>query len=275
MYDGGTMTRTTLGVLVGALIIGTLCGCRAMSKHETPGAPPPPPPVAGESKPTPAPPPTPSSAPSPPAAQPEPIEDKGVFGAQVLREALGEAILPLIDGELLVLQNTLKKGANDPNITLEGGKLTFKQTLLDENGGNGAVEAIGAYQKLGTTSGAAAVYANPTTIDFNFEGLQVKTGCLGTITLTGKVHCSIKATYTYGANTLSGAGQCMTHTNGILDNLRIGIGTTTHKARYVLGFKVQGNPKDLKAYQWMGMAYVGGIAVDITQLDNPTNVCNK
>lgn len=175
----------------------------------------------------------------------------------------------------MVLQKTTAKGANDPNITIEGGGLVFNQVLKGEGDGQGAIHAAGTYQKLDTVSGGTAIYTNPVAIDFNFDRFQIKSECYGTISLTGKIHCTLNATYTYGANILSGTGQCMTHTNGILDNLRVGVGANLHKVRYVLGFKIQGSPKDWKAYQWVGSAYVDGIKVDFTQFNETPNTCDK
>lgn len=264
------MNRSLLGVIAGIVIVGMLCGCRAMSKDDAPTPSTTPAPTTQEPSTTPAP--SPKPAPTPGT---NPSESKDISNITALRETLGQSILPLIDGGLLTLQKTSPKGAADPNITLEGGKFEFNQILKGDGGGQGTAQATGSYQKLGTISGGGAIYVNPTSIDFNFDGLKIKSGCHGTLSLTGNVHCSINATYTYGANILSGTGQCMTHTNGILDNITIEIGGTTQKIRYVLGFKIQGDPTDWKAYQWVGTAYVGGISVDLTQLNDSQNTCNK
>lgn len=268
MYDEVTVKQIPLGLLVGAFIFCLLCGCRAISKGDTPTAPVTPPASAGESKPTPTLPPT-------PTPQTTTSDSKDTPPSLILREAVGQNIINLINGELLVLQKNTQKGGSDPNITLDGGKFEFNQPLQGDTGGPGQIHATGTYQKLGTTSGDTAIYTSPTTIDFNFEGLQVKSGCYGNLFLTGNVHCTLSANYAYGTHTLNGTGQCMTHTNGILDNIRLDIGGNTHKVRYVLGFKVHGDPLDWKAYLWTGTAFVGGIAVDITQLNDPLNICNK
>lgn len=273
------MRHVILGLVVGMLVVSVFCGCRAMSKRGDPpaGSPPTssepsaPSPAAGESKP-----PSTSPASTPlPETQTKPVNNKEISGIFILREALGQEILPLVDGTLLTLQSTTKKGANDPNVTLDNGKLELNQTLPGEGTGQGTVHAIGSFQKLSTTSGDSAIYVHPTMIDFIFSAAQIKSECYGMMTLTGKVRCTLNAAYTYGTHILSGTGQCMTHTNEVLDNLKLDIGNTTHKVRYALGFKVNGDPTNWKAYQWTGTAYVGGIKVDLTQLNNPKNTCNK
>lgn len=270
------MSKVLQGLFVGGVILVGLCGCRAMSKNDptalapAPAAPAASAPAAQGSKPTPGP--SPAASPAPAV---KPVDSKADANVFLLREALGQSLLPLIDGNRIGLQKTVIKGGSDPNITIEGGKLTLYQLFQGSGGGQGSITVAGGYQKLATTSGEALTYVNPMTIDFSFTGLAIQTGCYGTMSVTGKVRCSLSGTYTQGIHSLTGTGQCMTHTNGILDNLRLDGGGESHKVRYTLGFKVRGDPQDWRSYQWVGSAYINGQNVDITHLNDIQNICNK
>ncbi len=262
------MGRAVNGLLIGIGIVALVSGCRALSNDGSPGAQPSgPAPATQEPKPVLAP---------PAANETKSIDNKDVFDVWVLREALGQTLLPLIDGQLVTFQkNPAKKEAQDPNFSMESGKLEFNQTLQGEGGGQAKIHGGGGYQKLTSVSGETILYAHPATIDFNFNKLQIKSECYNTMTLAGKVRCSLSATYTHGSHTLVGSGQCMTHNNGILDNLNLDIAGSPHKVRYVLGFKVNGNPGDWRAYQWVGVAFVSGLKTDLTPLNDLQNTCSK
>lgn len=266
------MGRVSIKLLVGMVIVSTLFGCRAMSNDGTQG------PVASQSPTpmetpnTPTPPPSPAISPS---TQTNIVDNKGVSDVLLLREALGERLLALIDGHAMTLQKITSVNTSTPNIIIEDGKLTFDQTIQGQGGGVGTIHASGTYQKLGTASGEGALLAKSTIIDFDFNKLQIISACYSTATLTGRVRCTLNVTYNYGTHTLTGSGQCMTHTEGSIDNLRIDIAGEPHKIRYVLGFKVHGDPADWGAYQWAGTAYVSGINVDITHLNDSVYTCNN
>lgn len=267
------MRPLVLRLTLVTLLIGTFCGCRAMSKGGGPPAPEqnagtPTPPAATPQESKPAPP----TVPTPQTQTNRPSDVADVF---VLQAALGREFLPLIDGGLLIFEKAATKGTETPNILLEGGKMTLNQSLQKTEGGQGTIAATGAYQKLGTTSGETALYANKVIIDFNFNALQIKSPCDDTISLSGNLRCTLNGTYTYGTHILNGSGQCMTHSGGSLDNLRLDINGTPHKVRYNLGYKVNGDPSDWRSYQWSGAAFVGGIKADLTHLANQQDNCNK
>lgn len=266
------MGRVRIMLLVGVVIISTLFGCRAMTNDGTQGTVASQPPAPTETPNTPTPPPSPAASPS---TQTNIADNKEVSDVLILREALGEKLLTLIDGHTMTLQKVTSVNTSTPNIIIEDGKLLFDQTIQGKGGGLGTIHASGTYQKLGTASGEGVLLVKSTIIDFNFNKLQITSACYGTTTLTGGVRCTLNGTYNYGTRTLTGSGQCMTHTEGNIDNLRIEIGGEFRKMRYVLGFKVQGDPADWRAYQWAGTAYAQGVTIDITHLSDSTYTCNN
>lgn len=259
--------------LLALVVLGA--GCRALkddapsqSSTAAPATSPTTAPAAGASAPVASPPSSPTTASPPPEAV-------TAFRLDLIREALGRTVLTQVEPKNLIFHKNTAQGVENPNYFSETGKFEFSQALGEPNKGQLVVAASGGYQKITTASGPQLLYLSPAIVDVEFKAYSLSTLCGQGIQLTGKVHCTLALVYGYAADTIDVSGQCMSHTNGVMDNLLMGMGSDYYKARYSVQVKGHGAAREFKTYQWSGAASLDGMSVDITQLPGTVEQCKK
>lgn len=259
------------------LLVATLLsvGCRAMSDKAGSAPSASPAPTGAPPKPT-APPPKPA-APSQSSPTPKPSKDidfKENFRKDLLREALGRASLALLNSANLVYEKTSDKGAATPNFWTEFGKIRFDQVLGTVASGASTLHIGGPYHRVVTTSGPQVTSFGPLAVDLSAHDLGVASTCGHDILVNGAVRCTVSGVYDHSSQVMDASGQCMTHTGGVLDNLRLDIGGGIHTARYVLSIKAHGNPLSWSSYTWTGMAYINGLKTELPDTSSKTYKCD-
>lgn len=256
--------------VVAALMLSSVGvnGCRAL-KDDAPGKAPASTPSAPAVS-------SPAAAPTTPPPPPPlaTLDTTAPFRLDVLRESLGRSILKEINPKLLIF-NKNKLQAENITFTSESGKFDFNQNFGEAAKGRLIVQASGAYQKVATSSGPQLLYLNPAVVDAEFKAYPFTSLCGRTLQVSGKVRCTLSMVYGYATDTIDVGGQCMSHTNGTMDNLQVVLGSDVHKVRYSVQVKGHGAATDFASYQWLGTAAVDGLEMSLTQLPGSSDQCAK
>lgn len=261
-------------IIVIIMVMGMGLGCRAMRDK---GGPTPAPAPSESPKPVAASPtpPVPVQV-SPPPILPKDIDSKDYFRIDLLREGLGRSIVPLLNPSHLSFDKLTEKSASSPNFLLESGNLRFDQVLGGISPGESAVHLDGPYQKLSTSSGSQVISFGPVTVNLNVHNLNVSSACGYRVSLTGQVRCTLSGVFDGSTQMVDATGQCMTHSNGTLDNLRVDVGSgNIHTVRYAVGVKIHGSPLDWKAYTWSGSPHVNGLSAKLPTTTESQYECEK
>jgi hypothetical protein len=193
----------------------------------------------------------------------------------LLKEALGQSILAKIDLTGLNFHKNDAKSSVTSGFTTEIGKIDFTQVLGEPKQGQLLIQAKGDYQKMLTGSGPQLLYLNPLVLDIDYKGYAPPSSCTQGAQLTGKVRCTLALMYAYAANVVDLSGQCISHRDGILDNVQVTLGGDTHRIRYDLAVKGNGLGREFKSYQWLGAASFDGNAVVLTHINDSPEKCDK